>query len=307
MSLKKKYVVSIKKARKDFNTIGLILILYILFALVVPHLYKTFIAIIDADFVNDEYLYYGAYFLIMFIGTMIPALMLRIFGKVKNSSFFKIAQVSFIDLFVQTIIVFSITICLTYISNIILATFGFESKLISDIGFNYTDQNLNNLLYVFMSIGVAPLIEEFFFRGLLLNTLSKYGKAFALYATAFVFALAHGTIGELLPAFFMGVLLGKISLRYKSIQPSIFIHIFFNVIMYLLCIIPESIAKYMSYGLAAVIVLAAYLFLTGRYRKITIQRLPSTKLTNKLFYTSFSMILVYIDFIVYMAIYVILQ
>jgi len=304
MAIKKKHIVTIKKARRDFNTIGLILTLYILFALIVPHLYKAFIATIDADFVNDEFMYYGAYFLIMFAGTMIPAFMLRIFGKTKIRSFFKIASVSFIDLFVQTIVVFAVCICLTYVSNIILSTFGFESKLISDIGFNY-DSNLTNILYAFMLLAVAPLVEEFFFRGLLLGTLSKYGKSFALYAEALIFALAHGTVGELLPAFAMGLLLGKITLRYKSIQPSIFIHIFFNIIMYLLCMMPENIAKYMSYGFAVVIILAVYLLITGRYKRITIQKLPSTRVTQKLFYSSFSMIIVYIFSIAYMVIYVI--
>ena len=130
------------------------------------------------------------------------------------------------------------------------------------------------------------MIEEYAFRGVLLNVLSKYGKTFGLYASAVIFALAHMSFAEMIPAFMMGVQLGKTALRYKNIVPSIFIHILFNALIYALCVIPSSITRYMAYGLAAVVIVAVYLILSGRYERIRIQKLKSNRITNIVFFSS---------------------
>ena len=96
----------------------------------------------------------------------------------------------------------------------------------------------------------------------------------------------------MIPAFAMGIALGKTSLRYKSIQPTIIIHILFNAFIYGLCVMPLSITKYMAYGLVAICVIALALVLTGRYEKISIQKSKTSAITNTLFYTRFTIVLV---------------
>ena len=95
----------------------------------------------------------------------------------------------------------------------------------------------------------------------------------------------------MIPAFAMGVALGKTSLRYKSIQPTIVIHILFNAFLYCLFILPVSISQYLAYGLVAICLIAFILILTGRYEKIHIQRSKSNAIANKLFYSRFTIIL----------------
>ena len=142
-----------------------------------------------------------------------------------------------------------------------------------------------------MLIIVTPIVEEYAFRGVLLNVLSKFGKTFGLYASSIIFALAHLSFVEMIPAFMMGVLLGKTSLRYRSIRPTIFIHILFNGLIYALCVIPASITKYMAYGIAGIVAIAAYLILSGRYERIRIQKLRSNRITNIVFFTRPSIVL----------------
>lgn len=283
---RKEHRISKKHARRSFNTVGLLLIMYALAVLNLPFVLHMYMENVDSSIMHDETLYYGLYLIIIVFGTFVPFFLMRKIFHIPLKKLGRNFNPTFVDLFVQTIVFFTICIALTYVSNIIFGYLGLQAKLISSIGFSYDDAPLNNLLYVFMLIIVTPLIEEYAFRGVLLNVLSKYGKTFGLYASAVIFALAHMSFAEMIPAFMMGVQLGKTALRYKNIVPSIFIHILFNALIYALCVIPSSITRYMAYGLAAVVIVAVYLILSGRYERIRIQKLKSNRITNVVFFSS---------------------
>ena len=280
-----------KTVKRNFNTIGLILVLYIFLVMLIPYGLHYSMVAYNSSILKDEYLYYGMYFIIILFGTIIPFFIMRKFAKLKVRKILRKVNATFVDLFVQTIVFFTICIALTYVSNMIINYLGLDGKLISGIGFSFEEASLGNILYIFMLIFVSPLLEEYAFRGVLLNTLSQYGKTFALYATSIIFALAHNSFAEMIPAFAMGVALGKTSLRYKSIQPTIVIHTLFNAFIYGLCVMPLSVTKYMAYALVAICVVALMLVLTGRYEKISIQKSKSSGTVNTLFYTRFTIVL----------------
>jgi membrane protease YdiL (CAAX protease family) len=301
---KKEHRVSKRYAKRNFNTVGLLLIVYALAVLIVPFFLHLYMISQIPEIMKDELLYYGIYFLIILFGTLVPFFLMRKIFKVPFKRINRNFTSTFTDLFVQTIVFFTICIALTYVSNILFSYIGMEGKLISSIGFSYDDANLNNALYVFMLIIVTPIVEEYAFRGVLLNVLSKYGKNFGLYASSLIFALAHLSFVEMIPAFAMGVQLGKTSLRYRSIRPTLIIHILFNALIYALCVIPASITKYMAYGLAAIVIVAAYLFLSGRYERIRIQKLRSNRITNVVFYSRptivIAMVLMIVDSLLFL-------
>ncbi|MBQ0036459.1 MAG: CPBP family intramembrane metalloprotease [Firmicutes bacterium] len=285
MTNKKERIISKKHAKRSFFSVGLVLIIYSLLVLILPIVFKYQMDMSNSSILTDPILYYGIYFIDVVLGSFIPFFLLKLLSKVKNRKIFRTAKISFSDLLIQTVVFFAVCMCLIYASSMILNTFGYEGRLLSSIGLNFDAENLSYPLYIFMLIIVTPFIEEYVFRGVLLSSLGRFGKRFALFASAIFFALAHNTIGEILPAFAMGMLLGKITLRYKSIQPAIIMHIFFNGFLYLLCILPSKIAMYMTYGIAVICILAAYLVLSKKYKKITVQKLRSNELTNVLFYT----------------------
>lgn len=299
MSSKKERIVSKKHAKKSFFSVGLVLIIYSLLVLILPVVLRYQMEITNSHILTDPILYYGIYFINIVLGSFIPFFLLKLLTKVKNRKIFRTAKISFSDLLIQAVVFFAVCMSLIYASNMILNVFGYEGRLLSSVGFNFDAENLSYPLYAFMLILVTPLIEEYAFRGVLLSSLGRFGKRFALFASAIFFALAHNTIGEILPAFAMGMLLGKITLRYKSIQPSIVIHILFNALLYLLCMLPSKIAVYMTYGIAFICILAAYLVLSKKYKKITVQKLRSNELTNILFYTSPTVIISIILMIVH--------
>lgn len=292
-----------RRVKRNFTTIGLVLILYVLLVMYMPYIFNLYMTQSNSSILYDEILYYGIYFIIIVLGTVIPFFFMRKFCKIKLKKLTRKVNATFIDLFVQTIVFFTICIALTYVSNMLILYVGLEGKLISSIGFSYDEANLNNYLYLFMLIFVSPLIEEYAFRGVLLNSLSRYGKSFALYASAIIFALAHNSFAEMLPAFAMGVALGKTSIRYKSIQPTIIIHILFNALIYSFCVMPQSVIQYLTYGLVAICVLAFALIFTGRYQRISILSSKTNKVAINLFYSRFTVIFTMILLVAYTCLY----
>ena len=77
---------------------------------------------------------------------------------------------------------------------------------------------------------IAPVTEEFFFRGALLRLFSKSNQRFAVFITALFFGLAHGNLNQFILAFFTGIFLAHITLKHCSIIPSIIVHIFVNTL-----------------------------------------------------------------------------
>lgn len=291
MTAKREHKVSRKTARRDFGTIGAFLIIYTLMVMVIPYFLHAFLRLTSPEIVNDQLFFFGLYFIIILLGTIFPFFAMRKAMKLPFKKFNRSASISFIEIFVQTIVFFTTCLILTYLSNIIFSYVGLGDKLISGIGFSYDEAYLNNWLYVFMLVLVTPIIEEYAFRGVLMNCMAKYGKLFGLIGSSILFALAHMQFAEMIPAFAMGYLLGGTTLRYRSIRPTIIIHILFNAFIYGLCVLPVSIAQYIAYGLVAVFLLTIFLIVTGRYQGVRIQTLRNSRITNRLFYTSPTVVL----------------
>ncbi|GHO45616.1 type II CAAX endopeptidase family protein [Ktedonospora formicarum] len=75
----------------------------------------------------------------------------------------------------------------------------------------------------------APLCEEIFFRGMLLGGLRRsMPDAPAVIISAFVFALAHFDIGSFAVLLVIGLILGYLRCRTRSIWPSIGLHLLNN-------------------------------------------------------------------------------
>jgi len=82
---------------------------------------------------------------------------------------------------------------------------------------------------MFEAAVLAPVVEEFVFRGLLYRYLrGKRGVQTATMLSAFLFALAHFTVGLIPSLFVLGVVLAVVAERYDSIYPAITLHALLN-------------------------------------------------------------------------------
>lgn len=70
--------------------------------------------------------------------------------------------------------------------------------------------------------------EEFAFRGVLTNALTRYGPGVAVSVSSVIFALAHGINLAMIPAFTVGMIAGVLTVRARSIWPAVIVHVVNN-------------------------------------------------------------------------------
>lgn len=87
------------------------------------------------------------------------------------------------------------------------------------------------ILPSFICMGLlAPIIEEWFFRGVVLRRLLPHGERFAIVVSALVFGLFHGNFFQMFFAFTLGLVLAFVAIRTGTLLYSICIHILINTL-----------------------------------------------------------------------------
>lgn len=82
-------------------------------------------------------------------------------------------------------------------------------------------------LYVCLA---APIIEELLYRGFILKSLKRYGECFAMVISSVLFGLMHTNLTQSVFAFFAGMVLAYVAMRY-SVKWSILMHMINNLVM----------------------------------------------------------------------------
>lgn len=90
-------------------------------------------------------------------------------------------------------------------------------------------QPLTVALYILLFCVAAPVCEEFIFRGVLLQSLRRFGNGFAVLTSALLFAMMHGNIGQIPLAFLLGLALGFAVLYFESIWATVLMHACVNL------------------------------------------------------------------------------
>ena len=120
------------------------------------------------------------------------------------------------------------TLAMMYFLNYAIGIIG---ALLSKFGLPDTspDFSLNGSVlfntFTFISVVIlAPIFEELIFRGMILQTLSKYNKMFAIVVTSLLFGLLHLNMTQAIPAFFMSLILCYMCLKTDSLLVTILAH-----------------------------------------------------------------------------------
>lgn len=100
-----------------------------------------------------------------------------------------------------------------------------------------------------LTVVVVPLVEELFFRGLVLRGFLRLfrgtgrilGPVLATTTTGIVFGLAHVELLELLGLAAFGIVLSVMAYRFKRLGPGIFAHATFNLIAILSIAFPGGV------------------------------------------------------------------
>jgi len=119
----------------------------------------------------------------------------------------------------------------------------------------------NNYLMFFSFAIVAPIFEEIICRGIILELfLKRYNDLAAVVLSAIIFGLIHMNIPQFINAFIMGMALGYIYLKTKSLIACMFGHFCNNFIACVLMIIKPNIFE--KFNFVQLIVGAILIFLS---------------------------------------------
>lgn len=77
---------------------------------------------------------------------------------------------------------------------------------------------------------VAPIIEEFIFRKLMIDKLSRFGDKVAIVTSAVAFALFHGNFYQFFYAAFLGLLLGYLYCKSGKMRYTVAFHMIINLL-----------------------------------------------------------------------------
>lgn len=155
------------------------------------------------------------------------------------------------------------TVAMMYFLNYAIGIIG---VLLSKFGLPDTspDFSLNGSVlfntFTFISVVIlAPIFEELIFRGMILNTLTKYNKMFAIIVTSLLFGLLHLNITQAIPAFFMSLVLCYMYVQTDSILVTILAHAGNNLLALMpvysdnFVLITVVIMVFVIYGLITII------------------------------------------------------
>lgn len=96
---------------------------------------------------------------------------------------------------------------------------------------------------------VPAILEEFVFRGVVLQSLRRFGDGFALLVSSLLFALVHVLPPQMPNAFLMGLVIGYFVLFTGSIRTGIIIHAVNNALV----LFQTAVLRDLSPGVAAVV------------------------------------------------------
>ncbi|MBO6088857.1 MAG: CPBP family intramembrane metalloprotease [Lachnospiraceae bacterium] len=109
------------------------------------------------------------------------------------------------------------------------------SNVVADL--LYADDSWAYLFLGIITVGIiVPILEEFIFRKIVIDSTNKYGYGAAIMISAFTFAVYHGNFTQFFYAFGLGLLFAYIYSKTGKLRYTIFLHMGYN--LYASAIIP---------------------------------------------------------------------
>ncbi|MEH7889103.1 CPBP family intramembrane glutamic endopeptidase [Elizabethkingia meningoseptica] len=128
----------------------------------------------------------------------------------------------------------------------------------------FAQMSLDPVSMIIMTSLFAPLLEEILFRGIIQKGLINKGisPAKAIVITAVVFGVVHGNPWQFLAAATLGIILGTIYYRTKTLLLPILLHAFNNLLSSLLIIYTKKESYSELFGISEVYILLIGIIIT---------------------------------------------
>jgi|GEM_PF-4022831 len=283
--------ISHRTVRKHFYTTGLLLSIYILMVLYLPMFIQEMIVVrYGESFINQTpHLILFIYYPILIIGSLLPFSLIARVNGIKIKDYWRSADFNFADFFEDVAVLVSLMFMVISISTILLNRLGIPDQILMPLGLSAKYISMEDPYFIFLYIVAVPIIEEIVYNGIYLRVLSRYGNRFALYMTAGFYAIAHGSVAEMLPAFALLWLLGRLTIHYRSILPAILLHLVFNSIILGMMFLPEEFFFTFAISIVLIMIISLYMISNGHYKHVHTRHSRSLKILSELYFTTPSM------------------
>jgi len=138
---------------------------------------------------------------------------------------------------------------------------------------------------ILTTVVAAPILEEILFRGIVQDVITRrWGGLTGIFFGALIFGLIHIIPQQMVAAFAVGLVLGYVYMRTRSLLAVVIIHAINNILSYLMMAISNGAATtvrdmvgnagwyYTLYGVCAALVLVSALSITGNYLRLKYKR-----------------------------------
>lgn len=111
-------------------------------------------------------------------------------------------------------------IAVSYLAEL-FSIFGIEYN----VNFGDNPDGILGFIICFFTTAVTPaLVEEFAYRGMIMGSTKKYSESLAIVSTAILFGLVHCNFEQIPFACLVGLILGFVAIKTKSIWTAVAIH-----------------------------------------------------------------------------------
>jgi membrane protease YdiL (CAAX protease family) len=143
---------------------------------------------------------------------------------------------------------------------------------------------------------IAPVFEEFLYRGAVLRSFEKYGRRFAIIVSAMLFGLMHGNFYQIFMAAGIGIILGYLATEY-SIKLTIILHMINNTFVEMTTLLGSNISENVGNIMnISMIVISCIVLVSGAiYKRNAIKEwLENNKIEKKIMFRFFTSITILI-------------
>lgn len=159
------------------------------------------------------------------IGAPVMAALIK---KIPAEAIAEKKKMSFGQWFKAFIMCMAITYVGNIIGNIVTTIIGIiKGGKVSNVIGQVTGA-VHPLVTLLIIVIMAPVVEEFLFRKLLIDRTAKYGEGLSIILSGLMFGLYHGNLNQFAYAFLIGCFLAFIYTRTKNVWYPVAIHMLLN-------------------------------------------------------------------------------
>ncbi len=218
---------SIKEAKKQFSSIGLLLFFTTLLVYGVQMATVQIIGLIPAVAANANLsfiipmlaMYLIAFPIVLFLFSKLPAQKAAETKKLRPGQFFTSLFIAYAATYVGNIV----AVLLTTIVSL------FTKNPVQNVLANVVS-SIHPLVTLFIVVICAPIMEELLFRKAVIDHTVKYGEGIAIIFSALLFGLFHGNLQQFIYAFVLGMIFGYVYVKTRKIQYTMLLHMLINFV-----------------------------------------------------------------------------